>query len=380
MMLDRNPFRYGSPVSGEFFTGRASEISAIKSRIRNGVNVVVMSPRRYGKTSLLLRVREELVAENAALLWTSVLRSRDSADLVSTLANQLFRLPGAKWHRLKNALADFVRRLRVTPTVTMTATGEPSFSFQPALAAGDVQSVLSDLYAMLSTETQKRPAGIVLDEFQAITDLDEQLPLLLKALADEYPNVSLVLAGSKRHLMERLTLSAGAPLFGMAERFALGPIQQDAMIDYLVSRFETGKRPIGQEVAVLLATYAGPIPNNIQRLAYETFELATAKVEKNDEELIESAFAQAISHEADRFDEEIERLAVGQRRIMFELAKTPTESPFSGEFARSVRLANPSSVKRSLNALLEAELIRREPTTGQYQIADPFLRKWLTEN
>ena len=201
--MARNPFQYGSPVDAEHFAGRAEELKALTSRMTDGINVVLQSPRRYGKTSLLLRAEDQLRKQGAAIVFINVLLCASSAELAARFAGEAFRLPSGRWHRVMNTTSEFFHRLKVSPTVTLGADGSPQFSFAGDLAARDVYQVLEDVYSLLAEEAPRRPGVLVLDEFQAITDLDEHIPAVLKGLSDIYGRVSLVLAGSQRHLMER---------------------------------------------------------------------------------------------------------------------------------------------------------------------------------
>ena len=129
-----NPFHYGTPVEGAQFTGRAHEVAGLVSRIRNHVNVVLVSPRRYGKSSVLLRAESELANDNPAILKVNVLRCRDLSALVGVLTANAYRIPGARWHRARQAVPDFLKRFRTNPTVTFDSSGTPSFGFARALA------------------------------------------------------------------------------------------------------------------------------------------------------------------------------------------------------------------------------------------------------
>jgi hypothetical protein len=72
-----NPYHYGTPVSGDQFAGRQTELAALENRMRDGINVVLTSPRRYGKTSLLSKATDDLLAEGAAMISVNVLACRD---------------------------------------------------------------------------------------------------------------------------------------------------------------------------------------------------------------------------------------------------------------------------------------------------------------
>jgi hypothetical protein len=372
MAMARNPFHYGTPAEGEHFAGRETELAAILSRLRSGINVVVVSPRRYGKTSLLLRAEHELEQDGAAVIHANVLRSRDLGSLASQLATQAFRAPGGRWHRTRQAVPEFLRRLRARPVVTFE--GEhPKFGFDTGLSASDADDVLADIYGVLAEVAGgRRPSALVLDEFQAIVGLGAHLPGLLKALADAHPEVSLVLAGSRRHLMEQLVSAESAALYGMAEPITLGPLPEDVMAAHLRSRAATGRKSMSDAVARLILALAGPVPNDIQRLAYETYDTAGPTI---DEPAVHAGLTAAAAHNAATYAERYEILSPGQRRVLSALAEAPTAHPASAAFLAQTALANSSSVKKALNVLEEAELVARRGAT--LVVADPFFAAWL---
>src|SRR6185437_5181865 len=92
--MAENPFHYGSPVQGDQFVGRSDELRAIASRIRNHINVVLLSPRRYGKSSLLLEAERELAAQKPAIIKVNLMRQHEPSDLAGALASAAFQLPG----------------------------------------------------------------------------------------------------------------------------------------------------------------------------------------------------------------------------------------------------------------------------------------------
>ena len=250
----RNPFHYGTPAEGDHFTGRRDELAALLTRMRNGVNVVLLSPRRYGKTSLLRAAEARLTRGRpaAAIIDVNVLRATSLSGVVGLLTAGAFHLlggplapgppgrarvpaPGAgPSRRHLRPERQPPLRLRRRPD-RPGRRGRPGRHLRPARRGG----------------RNDRPAALVLDEFQAITRHGDHLPDLFKALADAHPRVSLVLAGSKRHLMEELVIHHQAPLFGMAQRLSLGPIPAAEMEAYLRQRAagagkpldETGRRP-----------------------------------------------------------------------------------------------------------------------------------------
>ena len=369
-----NPFHYGTPVEGDQFAGRELELEALVSRMRNRVHVVLLSPRRYGKTSLLLRAEAQLATADPppAIVKANVLRARDLPTLVAQLTAGAYRIPGARWHRARQAVPEFLRRLRLRPTVAFDDDGKPTFSFAADIAGPDAEQVIADLYGLLDEEAGRRPAVLILDEFQAITSHGSHLPGLLKALADAHPRVTLVVAGSKRHLMERLVTSEGAPLYGMAQKLALGPIPDDVMGAFLERRARGAGRPFTAGTAGRVLDLAGPVPNDIQHLAYEAFEVAGRRI---DDEAVTRGLALAVAHEASSYAEVFAARPPGQRRVLVALAVGSPHPAYSAGFARSVGLAGSNSVKKAVDALAANELVAERD--GRLSVADPFFAAWL---
>jgi hypothetical protein len=232
--------------------------------------------------------------------------------------------------------------------------------------------VLSDVYRLLGEEAEKRPAVLVIDEFQAATPIDDRLPDLLKGLADNYPTVSLVLAGSKRHLMEQLVVEQEAPLYGLAQRMALGPIAEAEMLAYLVERAAAGGRALSEKVAGYLLALAGPVPNDVQHLAYDAFEASGAVMDAGS---VDAGMEAAVAHDAALFADALSRLSPGQARVLAAVAVDPPAEPYAAAFARMVGLANASSVRKALQPLQEDDVVvERE---GRRVVADPFFAAWL---
>src|SRR5882724_4507727 len=134
--MTRNPYHYGTPVAGDQFAGRQAELTALRSRMRDGINVVVSAPRRYGKTSLLERATATLTREGATVITVNVLACRNLSTFAARLANGAYAGRHGRWHRLKQAAAAFTSRLRVTPTVTFEG-DQPRFAFAASLEPAD---------------------------------------------------------------------------------------------------------------------------------------------------------------------------------------------------------------------------------------------------
>jgi hypothetical protein len=371
----RNPFDYGGPVAGQQFAGRREELRAVSDRMVDHIGIVVTAPRRYGKSSLIKEACASLSTKNPApaIVSVNLLQAGSLATVAGVLLRGLYQVPGGPWQRLAQTLPGFLQRIRVQPSITLDPSGRPTFNFLPNMALDDAFKVVTDVYEALDKIGEKRPAVLVLDEFQAVDDLSPQLPGLLKALADEHRRVSLVLAGSRHHMMENLVLLKGAPLHNMLEHFALGPIPEDDWIPFLLGAAQRGARPFAsKEIAELLWRSSRPVPFDVQKLAYESFGQANAKIDRG---VVARSVEALVRHEESDFAKNFEKLSPGQRRVLKLLATGGTASIGSAEFASAADLSDSSAVRKAINALEASELIvSRE---SGFEVDDPFFAAWL---
>ena len=366
-----NPFHYGSPVTGDQFTGRHLETRALTARMRDGINVVVVSPRRYGKTSLLARAAATAERDGAAVVSVTAMGIADMTSFATQLLAQVYRVKGGRWHRAKQAVPAFLKHLRVSPTVTFDG-DHPTFGLAGSMTPADLDSVISDVYQLLAELSERRAAVLIIDEFQGVLGIGEHLPALFKSLADRYPTVSLVLAGSKRHVIQQLALDETAPLYGMTTTLALPPIPHDVMSDFLIRRATAGGKELPTTIADQIVDLAGPVPNDIQYLAYEVYGAAGQVITEGD---LATGMRLAVEHEADFDSWRFEALAPGQRRVLARLAAAPTSQPYTEDFRKAVQLRSPGAVGKALAVLDELGLIAT--VTGEYRVTSPFFAVWL---
>src|SRR3954454_10598415 len=179
-----NPFRFGGLALDEAFTDREEEIRELKRDARNGQDVVVFAPRRYGKSSLVWRVAQELVAEKVLVAQVDLMTAPTKDKLAAKLAKAIHDDVASPLFRAKERLGVF-GGLRITPTVTLDPDdGSVGFSFSAGREPGDLDDTLERLLALparLAAE-RRRNVVLVLAEFQEIPVIDPHLPKLMRAV------------------------------------------------------------------------------------------------------------------------------------------------------------------------------------------------------
>lgn len=367
-----NPFEYSDPVTGDSFADRRAELQTLTSRMLSGQNVVLISPRRYGKTSLIMNAQVRVRRRGGRTGLANLFWCRSRQDVAQELANAVVRGP-LGW--LRGRVEETRRLLAALPGASVSVEKDGyrvSLSpFQPKSDwTAEIRHVMKLVHDASSVE---HPASLVIDEFQKVAEIDPALPSLFKSLTDlELRGVSLVLAGSRRHVMHELHTGAGAPLLGVGEILTLDLVPEADMVAFLRQRAAAGGKEMTEDAARVLFERARGVPAYVQRLAYEAFDANGTVI---DVDGVERAVGTVLKRERQYFEVIYEDLAPNQRSLVRALAVEPARSITSREFLDRSGLRADSSAQRALQALEASEKVELGP--DGWQVTDPLFALWL---
>ena len=370
-----NPFRYGALALDDAFTNREDEIRELTRDILNGQDVVVLAPRRFGKTSLVWRVIQEVVKKKVLVAQVNLMTTPTKERLAEKLADSIYENVASALFRARERLRIFAD-LRIRPIVTIDPeTGTPSFSFDAGYPKQDVDATIERLLELpgeLAAE-RKRKVALVFDEFQEVVAIDPDLPKLMRSVFQEQPEVAHVYLGSKRHMMERIFNDENEPFWRSARQMELGVIDPPRFEGYLATSFErTGKKIAPETIAAVLETTGGH-PYATQELCYFLWE-ETPKGRRAGPAEYERALADVLRAEHAHFELIWDQASTVQRLTLQALSRERGR-PLSGDYRRRHKLPGASTVQRALQALTRNELVNR--ADGEYRIAEPFVADWL---
>ncbi|HZK66404.1 MAG TPA: ATP-binding protein [Chloroflexota bacterium] len=374
-----NPFRYGSVVSGDHFTGREKELATLEMEMRSGQNVVIISPRRHGKTSLVFRAIDRLRRQGMLVAYFDMMAAPTKELLADGLADALYSGLGGVKDRALNRVREFFGRVSISPTVTLNPDGSQTFGVASSARDRETDAILKRLFELPEQVARDgRKVAVVLDEFQEAPALDPHLPALVRSVWQMQQNVSHVFLGSKRHMMTRLFTETNEPMFRMALPLVLGPISASNFANYIRERFVSTGIAIEDDAVKLILEITACHPGDTQELAHFTWALAATEKIPATRELVGRALVQVIQAEDSRYTILWDRLSPHQRLMLTALLGSGgASSIYSEAYRRRYRLGAPSSVNRSLTALMNSDLVEESPP-GQYRIPDPFFRDWLS--
>jgi len=374
-VTDVNPFQFGALALDEAFTDREAEIAELRADVRNGQDVVVFAPRRYGKSSLVWRATQELAADRVLVASVDLMTAPTPAKFAEKLARAIHDDIASPLLRARERLRIF-GDLKVTPTITIDPqSGAPAFSFSVTERAEDIDATIErllELPAQLGAD-RKRQVALVLDEFQEVVDIDPRLPRLMRAVFQQQPEVGHVYLGSKRHMLRKIFSDENEPFWRSAKQMELGMIAPEKFAPFLERQFERSGRFISPEAIEAILADTGGHPYATQELAYFTWQEIGSE-ERAEAADVETALGKVLRSENAHFSLLWERASSVQRLLLVELAREPGR-PLSGDYRQRHNLPGPSTVQRAVESLERGELVARD--RGAVRIVEPFLAAWL---
>lgn len=377
-MPHTNPFTFGALALDRAFTDRDAEVRELLSDMRNGQDVLVYAPRRYGKSSLVLRAAQRAIRDGILVAYVDLMRTPTKERFAAALARTIYSdLESAAGQALEKA-ASLFRGLRITPTMEVDPTdGSLRFVFQAGRQRAAIDDTIEGLLALpgrIAAERERR-AVVVFDEFQEVLSLDKQFPNLMRAVFQEQPEVGHVYLGSKRHVLDRIFDDRNEPFWRSAKRLEIGPIEPAEFARYLRARFEETEKGIEDEAVNRVLESTGGHPYGTQELAYFLWELVpTGHFARRAD--VETALEQVLRSEHNHFAKLWDDAPHAQRLLMLALAEEPVRSPYSADYAERRDLPAKPALQRALGALLTKEIAGRD-RAGTYRIIEPFFADWL---
>jgi len=296
-MTGANPFKFGSIVDDPFFTDRIHEQKEIRSILQSSVHLVIISPRRYGKTSLVKKVVGEL---NRPLIFFDLQLVTDVHDLAAQLLRKVYKL--YPFEKIKNILKHF----RIVPSINLNPqTNEVDISFQPKT---DIIPLLEDVFNLIEKlGNQKRKPIVVLDEFQEINLLSPNLDKQLRAIIQIHQNVNYVFMGSVESMMRDIFEKKKSPFYHFGQLMPLDKIPYNDFHDFIRNGFmQHAESP--HEVATAILEITNCHPYYTQQLAYNVWNKWDAK------KPLQQLIAEVINHLIQIHDMDFQRLWQNQNQ------------------------------------------------------------------
>jgi hypothetical protein len=378
-MAGANPFVYGEVVTAAAFADREQERDRLARDLGEGQKVFLISPRRYGKSSLIRDVMKRLADRRLLTVEVTVAASSSYVGFLEAYARALLSAdtPVSGFRRWAAELLKTVHpQLRFDPQPAGDAT--VSISFPAVRSARETARLADQIFALPAriAEARRQRLAIALDEFQAITAFDDaNVEQALRAAVQQQRSVGYVFAGSEPSLMERM-ITSRRPFYKAGPVVRLGKIDERVFAGFIETKFaRSGIRP-EDGLGAAIVELAENVPYDVQRLAHETWDDVSAagrKLARLDD--LHLTLGRLLGEQHTIFEESWQRLTLVQRAVLRAIVLESGRELLSAGVRDRHRLPAASSVQSALAALVRQDIVMRD--RERYVVNDSLYREWM---
>ncbi len=372
-MARNNPFIVTGKIDPQYFCDRVTESARLIKSITNGNNVVIISPRRMGKTGLIQFCYDKPELSNSYYtFFIDILHTSSLREFTYLLGREIYETLLSRSRKMVQTFMLAIKSL------------SGSFGFDPInnfptfnVQLGDIahpEYTLEEIFSYL--EKADKPCVVAIDEFQQISKYPERnVEAVLRKYIQKISNCNFIFSGSERHIMNEMFTSAARPFYLAADILELRAIDRDIYTDFIVGNFVNRERKVSPAVVHKVYDLFEGHTFYIQK----TFNSAFAETRQGEEctlEIVAQAVDDMIEANDTIFREILSNISERQKELLYAIALEGQVSKItSSDFVKRHKLASASSVQSSLIRLLERDMVTVINKT--YSVTDKLLGLWI---
>jgi hypothetical protein len=370
-----NPFKYGGIVRGPYFADRRNEMNELKREMVNLNQVFLVSPRRFGKTCLLLNLIETLERDAVACAYIDLNAFPDIKSFATALTSLTSKALETNKDKLLKMFAGF-QKLR--PKVTVDPDGTITAGLELAVDEKDALSALLEgmHHAEKLAAKKKKKLVVIIDEFSDLEKFNGQtIERGLRSEIQKQTHIGYIFSGSEQSVMLAMIRDRTRAFYKLGRIMELGPIERGAYADFVQKWLKKGGYTVKEDDLKRIFEIGNDVPYNVQRLcnvmwddAMETKAIKPAQIEK-----LPVIVAQ---QDSPHYEMLWRSASQSQKILLIALSKDQTVKPFSKDFQLKHGIGPSSSIKASLDSLLKKGILFKT-LQGGYHFTDGFMPYWI---
>ena len=370
-----NPFIIKGYRGKELFCDRKNELKNLLKNAQNGLDTTLISPRRMGKTGLLLRFFEYVEEQNIGIetIYIDIYASRSLHDLVRLLAEGILKKFPEKTSMGKKFMNVLKRFRPIISYDTISGEVRVQMIFQ---SAEEKEHTLQGLLTFL--DTQNLSIVLVMDEFQQILDYPERnTEALLRTCMQSLKNIHFIFCGSRKAMMTDIFSNTKRPFYASTSYISLHEIEATVYGNFIKQQFEKHKRTIDEDSIDFILNWSKCHTYYTQCVCNMIFSSGERTIHV---EQVKKCCLQIIKQQEAVFLQYRQLLTHAQWNYLIAVAKEDEiEQITAQKFLHTYHIGTPANARRINHALMDKELIlaieNKERIT--YRVYDVFLSRWL---
>lgn len=367
------PFVYGKIVADNDFTDREIETRQLVSNFLSQTNTAIISPRRWGKSSLVNKAIDTVSRSDSNILFVKMnaFKCETPQDFYELLARRTVEEISSSAETLLSNAKEFISRLLPKLSISDPA-GRYEMSFGIDLKNNPIGEDILDLPQQIASKRRKKIV-VCIDEFQQIGEFTDSLEFqkILRSHWQEQPDVAYILYGSKKHMMLNIFGEYGSPFYKFGDIMFLPKISRENWIDYVKVRFSQTGKSITDKAAGHLADLVDNHPYYVQQLSQFTWLRTDAICS---EEIVDAAFQGMLDSLNLQFVNLMDSLTEKQRSFLCAVSDGVNNLSSIDTLTR-YRLGTSGNIRIIKGALKKRDMI--EETGHQVRIQDPVFNQWI---
>ena len=374
--MDKRSFIFGTAVSDYNFIGREKETQRLMANFTEGINTILISPRRIGKTSLVKHVKNLLDSQqDIIVVYLDMFACKTEYEFYNALSAAVLKQTASHAEKWMEYAKEF--RVRLTPKLTFSPEANTDFSL--SLGITPKTHTPDEVLNLAEEIARKRNKRIVIciDEFQQLGELPDSLTVQkrLRSTWQHQQLTSYCLFGSKQHLMSNIFQRRNMPFYQFGDMIYLGKIDKEDWVDYIVSHFKDRNKNITRDLAERLCDIVDSYSSYVQQLAWLLFSRLNEGMSATEAQL-DLAVNDLLDANEALFMQQVEPLSAYQMNFLRAIAMGHHHRFGEKEIREEFNLGSPANITRLKNALIKKDLIETQGR-GLLYLTDPVFRLWL---
>ncbi len=337
----------------------------------NRVHVVLIGPRRFGKTSFVLDTLRQLEARGKTCVFVDIFNVTSHRDFLQQLLRAL--RSKATWSRRLKKWMESLPRLRPKFSwETDPSTGEATFWVAPEMIERDIKDLIQDTIIALGEVGDE--VVVAIDEFQTIAELEDDgwLEATLRTLMQQLKNTAFFFTGSRRSVINDMLNNASRPFYRSCQPIEF-PALEDTFSDWIIARFKSVEVTCTKEVVNSLRKLVQDTPNYVQMAC---FHLVAEGVDKVDQPKVQEVLRTIVKQNAYSYQTLLNSLRPLQQRAL-RLAAVESEGIFSKELLGKYEIPSGPALASSIKSLRQKQILDEGTSKGKVVFDDPLFAIWL---
>ena len=371
-MAIENPFVFGKAAEGTFFTDRIEDAKRLHANLTHGINTILISPRRWGKTSLVKKVIADINRPDIKPVFIDIFQCKSEYEFYHAFASAVIKQTSSRLDEWVETAKNFLSN--ISPKFSFGS--DPMNDFSLSFEWNPKDDTETDILQLPEKIAQKKNVHLVicLDEFQQIADFSDTLKFQkkLRSVWQHQQNVTYCMFGSKKHLMENIFNDKGMPFYKFGDMMFLKKIPTEEWVPFICAKFQETGKIISPELASKICEATEDLSSYVQHLAWVVW-YKTDKVVTNKD--VTAAIDDLLEQNKVFFQREVEQLSELQLNFLRALANGVTTGFSRKDVIKKYRLESSANVQSVKKALLKKDLINVDGQEISFN--DSLFKQWL---